>query len=77
LLLKVKAIIDLIPEWLLEGKILRLGDFGSFNITISSEGVTTADKFTTAMIKGNNLNFRPDKLVEKALSTAYYKRITE
>ena len=51
MLLKVKAIIDLIPEWLLEGKILRLGDFGSFNITISSEGVTTADKFTMAMIK--------------------------
>lgn len=73
----LEAFIDLIPERLLEGKIVRLGDFGSFNITISSEGADKADKFTTAMIKGNNLNFRPGKVVDKVLSTADYKRITE
>ncbi len=73
----LEAFIDLIPERLIQGYIVRLGDFGSFNITLSSEGAATADKFTTAMIKGNNLNFRPGKIVEKVLSTADYKRISE
>ena len=47
----VEAFIDLIPERLIQGYIARLGDFGSFNITLCSEGAATADKFTMAMIK--------------------------
>lgn len=73
----LEAFIDLIPERLIEGAIVRLGDFGSFNLTLSSEGAATAEKFTQAMIKGNNLNFRPGKIVEKVLSTADYKLISE
>lgn len=73
----LEAFIDLIPERLIEGAIVRLGDFGSFNITLSSEGADTAENFTSAMIKDNNLNFRPGKVVEKVLSTADYKRISE
>ncbi len=73
----LEAFIDLIPERLIEGSIVRLGDFGSFNITLSSDGADKAEDFTPAMIKGNNLNFRPGKIIEKVLSTADYKKISE
>lgn len=73
----LEAFIDLIPERLLDGFIVRLGDFGSFNVTLSSEGVEKAEDFNQAMIKGVNINFRPGKVVEKVLSSADYKRISE
>ncbi|NJK96277.1 MAG: DNA-binding protein [Bacteroidales bacterium] len=73
----LEGFIDLIPERLIDGSIVRLGDFGSFNITLSSDGADKAEDFTPTMIKGNNLNFRPGKIVEKVLSTADYKRISE
>ena len=73
----LEAFIDLIPERLAEGRIVRLGDFGSFNITISSEGVEKADDFNASLIKGNNLNFRPGKLVQNVLDNAEYKKIAE
>jgi predicted histone-like DNA-binding protein len=73
----VEAFIDLIPERLVEGNIVRLGDFGSFNITLSSDGADKAENFASSMIKGNSLNFRPGKIIEKVLSTADYKKIPE
>ncbi|HEX3007327.1 MAG TPA: HU family DNA-binding protein [Bacteroidales bacterium] len=73
----LEAFIDLIPERLLDGFIVRLGDFGSFSLTLSSEGVEKADDFNQTMIKGININFRPGKIVDKVLSTADYKRISE
>ena len=73
----LEAFIDLIPERLAEGKIVRLGDFGSFSITLSSEGVEKAEEFTASLLKGNNLNFRPGKLVQNVLDSAEYKKSAE
>ena len=73
----IEAFIDLIPERLSEGKIVRLGDFGSFSLSLSSEGTEKAEDFTEANIKSNSLNFRPGKLVQKVLDTAEYKKASE
>ena len=73
----IEAFIDLIPERLAEGKIVRLGDFGSFSITLSSEGVEKEEDFNASLIKGNNLNFRPGKLVQNVLDTVEYKKSSE
>lgn len=72
----IEAFIDLIPERVADGKIVRLGEFGSFSITISSEGVEKAEEFTSALIRGNSLNFRPGKLVQKVLDTIEYNKIS-
>lgn len=73
----IEAFIDLIPEKVAEGKIVRLGDFGSFNVTISSEGAEKAEEFTSALIRGNSLNFRPGKLVQKVLDTIEYSKVSD
>ncbi len=73
----LEAFIDLIPERLADGKIVRLGDFGSFSLTLSSEGTATAEEFTSALIKGNSLNFCPGKLIQKALDTVDYAKVSD
>ena len=73
----LEAFIDLIPERIADGKIVRLGDFGSFNLTISSEGVEKAEDFNASLIKGNSLNFRPGKLIQKVLDTVEYQKASD
>jgi len=73
----IEAFIDLVPERLAEGKIVRMGDFGSFSISLSSEGVEKEENFTAANIKSNSLNFRPGKLVQNVLDGAEYKKASE
>ena len=73
----LEAFIDLIPERIGDGKIVRLGDFGSFNLTISSEGVEKVEEFNASLIKGNSLNFRPGKLIQKVLDTVEYQKTSE
>lgn len=73
----LEAFIDLIPERLADGKIVSLGDFGSFSLTLSSEGAATAEEFTSALIKGNSLNFRPGKLIQKTLDTVDYVKVSD
>lgn len=73
----IEAFIDLIPERLAEGKIVRLGEFGSFSISISSEGVEKEENFTASNIKDNSLNFRPGKLVQNVLNNAEYRKVSE
>jgi predicted histone-like DNA-binding protein len=41
------------------GEIVRFGDFGSFQISISSEGSETAEKFHQSLIKSSKVVFRP------------------
>jgi len=42
-----------------EGKIVRFGDFGTFQINIKSEGAETADKFNHSMVTNAKVSFRP------------------
>ena len=73
----IEAFIDLVPERIAEGRIVRLGEFGSFYITLSSEGAETAEAFNASMIKGNSLKFRPGKIIQKVLDTIEYSKIAE
>jgi len=73
----IESFIDLIPERISEGKIVRLGEFGSFSISLSSEGTEKAEDFNSSNIKGNSLNFRPGKIFQKVLNTVDYKKLSE
>ena len=55
-----------------EGKIVRLGDFGSFQISISSEGVDSPEKFNASKIKGNKIIYRPGSDMKEMLATVKY-----
>ncbi|MDY3521420.1 HU family DNA-binding protein [Riemerella anatipestifer] len=57
-----------------DGKIVRFGDFGSFQISISSEGAETEDKVTAAKIKSNKILFRPGIELREMLAVAKYEK---
>jgi predicted histone-like DNA-binding protein len=74
----VLAVLDLLiqvcSEELASGKIVRLGDFGSFQVTISSEGQATADKVNANSVKGAKLQFRPGKELKNMLTTLEFEK---
>lgn len=41
------------------GEIVRFGDFGSFQVSLSGEGAETAEKYHQSMIKTSKVVFRP------------------
>lgn len=58
-----------------EGKIVRFGDFGSFQISFSSEGADTEEEVTSAKIKSNKIIFRPGIDLKEMLTAAKYEKI--
>ena len=71
----LEGLLTVLPKKLLNGEIVRLGEFGDFRLNISSEGVETEGDFSTNNIKGVKLNFRPGKLIKTALKTVEYKKV--
>ena len=57
-----------------EGRIVRLGDFGSFQISISSEGAETEAKFKSSLIKNAKIAFRPGLDLKEALATLKFEK---
>jgi predicted histone-like DNA-binding protein len=72
------AVLDSLIQQLVKeleaGRIVRLGDFGSFQISISSEGTDTAEQFTSSMIKGSRILFRPGIDLRDMLATVTYQK---
>ena len=56
------------------GEIVRFGDFGSFQITISSNGAETAEEFHSSLIKGAKVTFRPGIDVKEMLNNLKYAK---
>ncbi|MFB9120554.1 HU family DNA-binding protein [Bergeyella porcorum] len=70
----IENLLQEIPKELLKGKSVKLGDFGSFRLTLSSEGAATEKEFNTAMIKNVKVVFTPGTLFKNALSTVKFER---
>jgi len=70
----LEAFLQVVPEEIAEGRIVKLGDFGSFGLTLSSEGVDAEADFTTARIKKYTVRFRPGKLFKEVISNAGYEK---
>lgn len=61
------ALMDIIPDELLNGKIVSLGDLGSFFVNVKSEGAITEEEFMPSMVTGSNIRYRPTKELRKKL----------
>lgn len=57
----IEAFLEVVPQALAEGKIVRLGDFGSFSLAASSEGAVDAPTLSKNHIKKVSVRFRPGK----------------
>lgn len=57
-----------------EGKIVRFGDFGSFSLSLSSEGAETEGKFRAAMITRARIAFRPGVDLKEMLNNIKFEK---
>lgn len=67
-------LIKVVSRHLADGKIVKLGDFGNFQVSISSDGAETAAKVTSSLIRNNKINFRPGADLRDMLSTLKYEK---
>ncbi|PKP49780.1 MAG: DNA-binding protein [Bacteroidetes bacterium HGW-Bacteroidetes-11] len=68
------SLVQQLTKELEEGRIVRLGDFGSFQLSLSSEGADTADKFNSSMVKKSKILFRPGIDLRNMLATVTYSK---
>ena len=71
------ALIDAMIQGLTEGEIVRLGEFGSFQVSVNSSGVEKKEDFSASQVKGAHIVFRPGiDLVEMLKTLKFSKAAT-
>jgi len=77
----VAGVVEAIPEsmkkGLANGQIVRLGNFGSFQIGVRSNGAVKEDEFISSMIRGTHITFRPGKLLINMQKTLAYAQVAK
>jgi predicted histone-like DNA-binding protein len=68
------ALTEVLVEHLSKSKIVRLGDFGAFQISIGSAGADTAEKFNAGLIKKPKVVFRAGVDIKEMLKTLKYEK---
>jgi predicted histone-like DNA-binding protein len=71
----IESLLQIIPRYLADGKIVRLGELGSFYLSIQAEGSPSPEKVNASKIKRNKLHFRAGKLVKQMLKHLYYRKV--
>lgn len=72
----IEGFLAVVPRALANGKIVRLGEFGSFSISVNGEGSTTADELSRHHIKKASVKFRPGKIFQQEIVTIEFKKIS-
>lgn len=67
-------LIKVLGRNLANGKIVRFGDFGSFQMSFSSEGAETEQAFNAKMIKNPKIQFRPGKDLKDVTKTVTFEK---
>jgi predicted histone-like DNA-binding protein len=62
----------ILVRFLLDSHSVQLGDWGSFHLTCSSEGVDSKDEVKASNIKNLNIRFTPGKELKNALQNATF-----
>ena len=57
----LEDLLEVVPKQLANGNIVRLGEFGSFNIQVKSAGADTAKDLSKDQITKTSVKFRPGK----------------
>lgn len=70
----LEALSQLLVEELSESKIVRLGDCGTFYITIGSEGAETEDKYNASMVRDPKVRFRKGIALKEMLNNLKYEK---
>ena len=70
----LEAFLHVVPEKLADGKIVELGDFGTFRLSVSSEGAMLAGEVTVNSIIDTKVIFTPGKRFKQMLDTIEFQK---
>ena len=73
----VEKFVNCFEELLLQGHKLKLDGLGTFYLTISTEGVPSADKFTLNNVKALRVRFMPDQSKQSEYTAQMLKQKAE
>jgi predicted histone-like DNA-binding protein len=73
----LEAFLSVVPDKLVEGNIVELGDFGTFRVSVSSEGEDKAEDVTARNITDVRVLFTPGKRFTQVLNTAEFQKIAD
>ena len=73
----LEAFMNIVPDMLADGKIVELGDFGSFRVSASSEGADTPEEVTSRNITNVRIIFLPGRRLKNLLSGIGFEKIQE
>lgn len=71
----LNELIKILKRHLANGEIVRFGDFGSFQIGITSDGADSEEKYNTSLIKSKKVVFRPGIDLKEMLATLSFEKI--
>ncbi|WP_027382784.1 HU family DNA-binding protein [Epilithonimonas caeni] len=57
-----------------EGRIVRVGDYFTLQMSISSEASDTEEEVTSSKVKKSKINFRPGKMLSDMIKLAAFQR---
>ena len=66
-----------VNDCLANGEIVRLGDLGSLQMSLSSDGAVSKEDFTPSMIKKSRILFRPGETLAAMQKTLRYERVEQ
>ena len=70
----IENLLDAMPKYLLMGKSVSLGEFGTLRLSFTSEGIDTADQFNTNLISGVKVVFTPGVELKKSLDEIKFEK---
>ena len=73
----LEAFLNVVPDQLADGRIVELGDFGSFRLSVSSEGTEKPEDFTARHITDVRVIFTPGKRFKGVLNNSEFQKIAE
>ncbi len=65
----------ILARHLSEGEIVRFGDFGAFQITLSGSGAESEEKFSSSFIGRSKISFRPGSDLRDVLALLKYEKM--
>ena len=66
----IRQLRKVVQRLLLDGKSVKLGDWGTFNVTLSTEGAETKEELSSRHVKQVNINFQPGDELKAAMQKA-------
>ena len=71
------AMEDVFVDALKGGEIIRMGDLGTFRVSLSSKGSLTEKEYTSSLITKSRIIFRPGSVLSDALTNLSFSKLTE